>query len=111
MATNERLRVPSDCSAPPALGAGNVWAMLDWAHEMTLRAVASGGADDSPALRTLIKTGLVAEAHQPGSYILTPAGQAALAAGKRPRLERFGLQVAGAGLVILAVTDVIGWVT
>ncbi len=59
------------------LGAGYAETVLDWPHKLTLRAVAEGDADESPALRTLVASGLV-EQHPDGRHVVTAAGRAAL---------------------------------
>ncbi len=51
--------------------------MLDFAHSLILRSVANGDQDDSPALQTLIATGLV-ERGDDGRVSITPAGRVAL---------------------------------
>jgi hypothetical protein len=54
--------------------------MLDAAHSLILRSVADGDQDDSPALETLIATGLIARGED-GRVVVTPAGRIALEAG------------------------------
>lgn len=84
--------------------------MLDWAHTLVLRAVASGDHDDSPALRTLVASGLV-EQLTDGGYRITSAGQVALEDGEPKRWERVVWPVVGvAGAAYVAIT-VIDWVT
>jgi hypothetical protein len=51
--------------------------MLDWAHSLVLRSVAHGDQADSPALQTLIATGLV-ERGDDGLLVVTPPGAIAL---------------------------------
>lgn len=51
--------------------------VLDWAHKLTLRSVADGDADESPALRTLVASRLV-EQRPDGTHAITPAGRVAL---------------------------------
>jgi hypothetical protein len=83
--------------------------MLDSAHSLTLRAVAKGVADDSPALRTLKASGLVEEGEAPGGYRLTPAGKVALEASTPKGIDRVLNRAAGVGLILLAVGYVGGW--
>jgi len=59
------------------LGTGYALAVLDAAHRLTLRAVARGDAGESPALRTLVASGLV-EQHPDGGHVVTAAGRVAL---------------------------------
>ena len=44
--------------------------VLDFAHSLTLRAVADGDHDDSPALRSRVASGLVEEQVE-GRYAIT----------------------------------------
>lgn len=84
--------------------------VLDWAHDLTLRGVANGDGDgdETPAMRTLVESGLVAQLAD-GRYELTPAGRVALEAGNDPR-KRWALLVLAIGLGILAVSDLLGWI-
>jgi hypothetical protein len=59
------------------LGTGYALAVLDAVHKLTLRAVARGDAGESPALRTLVASGLV-EQHPDGGHVVTAAGRVAL---------------------------------
>jgi hypothetical protein len=83
--------------------------VLDQAHRLALRGVAEGEAGDSPALRDLVATGLVAERAE-GGYDVTSAGRAALGAGSA-RWERIALVVASLGLAVLVVDTVAGWLS
>jgi len=84
--------------------------MLDWAHSMTLRAVADGDCDDSPALRTLVATGLV-EQEPDGACTVTAAGRLALEADAPPLWERIVYPVAGVCAGVYVIATVIAWVT
>ncbi len=66
--------------------------MLDTAHRLTLRAVDAGTAGDSPALRRLVRSGLVSQGAASGAYEVTAAGRVAMEGGKpRSRVERWAL--------------------
>lgn len=84
--------------------------MLDWAHSLVLRAVAQGDDADSPALRTLVATGLV-ERRADGSHGVTPAGRAALEAGVPSRAEGVAWRVFGVCSALFVVVTVARWVT
>jgi hypothetical protein len=83
--------------------------VLDWAHRLTLRSVEQGTVDDSPALRNLVASGLVAR-RDDGRYEVTPAGRVALDAGPS-RWARIGWVVLTVAAVILLGDTVAGWVT
>jgi hypothetical protein len=76
--------------------------MLDWAHGLTLQAVADGDADPCPALDDLVAAGLVTSEGQ-----ITPHGRAALAASTSSRGERLALRVAVASAAVFAIASVI----
>ena len=81
--------------------------MLDWAHDLTLRAVADGDYEDSPALRTLVASGLVA--HDPdGGYAVTPAGRVALEE-REPRWMRIVWRVATLVGAVFVASIVVDW--
>jgi hypothetical protein len=80
--------------------------MLDFAHSLTLKAVDQGRAEDSPALRTLIETGLV-EQRSDGGHVVTAAGRAALEEGEPRGWQRFLWPVIGACAGIYAVATII----
>lgn len=84
--------------------------MLDFVHGLVLRAVADGDSDDSPALETLVATGLV-ERRADGGCAITSAGQAALDDEEPSRRERILLTVGAVCLGVLAVSMVIDWFT
>ena len=82
--------------------------MLDWAHDLTLRAVANGDYDDSPALRTLVASGLV-EQDSDGGYAVTPAGRVALEEGEPKGWMRIVWPVAALAGAVYVASDVIDW--
>ena len=84
--------------------------MLDLAHRLTLRAVDKGDGEDTPAMQSLLATGLVGRGDD-GGYVLTPAGEAALQASKPSRLEMRLSWVLCVCLGILSITAIIGWVS
>ncbi len=83
--------------------------MLEWAHDLTLRAVADGDYDDSPALRTLVASGLV-EQHPDGGYAVTPAGRVALE-GREPCWMRIAWRVAAVGGAVYVASTVVDWLS
>lgn len=83
--------------------------MLDWAHDLTLRAVADGDYDDSPALRTLVASGLV-EQDPDGGCAVTPAGRVALEDRDSRWMRVAWLVAAVAGGVYVAST-VVDWLS
>jgi hypothetical protein len=85
--------------------------LLDWAHRLVLQGVADGDDSQSPALQTLVATGLVAYDEPSGTHQLTEAGQAALEASKPSRSELTALGVMTLALLIFAVDAAVGWVT
>lgn len=84
--------------------------MLDWAHGTTLQAVANGKDAESPALDTLIASGLV-ERGADGSLRVTAAGEVALESDKPPRWERIAWPVVAVVGAVYAVLAVVDWVT
>ncbi len=81
--------------------------MLDGPHRLVLRSVAQGDDDPtSPALDNLMATGLVARSD--GVLRITPAGQAALAATVKKPWEKWALRIVAAGVVLLAVEQLLG---
>ena len=83
-------------------------AVLDWAHRTTLRAVARGDCDDSPALRTLLATGLAEQAPD-GGCTVTAAGRLALEAGEWQRWERIVYPFGAVCGAVLVVGTVVSW--
>jgi hypothetical protein len=81
--------------------------VLDFAHRLVLQGVAKGDADDCPALRTLVATGL-AERTEDG-YAVTPAGRVALENLRSSRWERILWPIAAVCVAVLVVDIVIGW--
>jgi hypothetical protein len=82
--------------------------MLDWAHHVVLRSVEKGDTDESPALDTLIATGLVRRRDSSEGYDLTDAGRAALKAGRSSRLDRWsswGLAIGGSILIVSWIVE------
>ena len=79
--------------------------MLDFAHALTLKAVARGDSSHSPALENLEACGLVEHNVDAGTYRLTEAGRRALEAGRPSRLERIGYRMILASAVVFGV----GW--
>lgn len=85
--------------------------VLGWAHGLVLRSVARGASeDDSPALADLVAAGLV-DRDETGAPQITPAGEAALAAGVPSRLERIGWTILSLTAVASVGATVVGWVT
>jgi len=84
-------------------------AVLDWAHDLTLRAVAAGDYDDSPALRTLVASGLV-EQHPDGGYAVTAAGRVALE-DREPRWMRIAWYVAAVAGAVYGAGTVVDWLS
>jgi hypothetical protein len=84
--------------------------VLDFAHKLTLQAVDKGEGEDTPAMQSLLATGLVGRGGD-GGYVLTPAGEAALEASRPSRVETRLLWVLCVCLGILSVIAIIGWVT
>jgi hypothetical protein len=85
--------------------------MLDWAHRVVLRSVADGDHDpESPALDNLLAAGLVARCADGEGYEVTPAGRAALEAGKPGRGERRFQTVVGAVLAVCGAVILVGWI-
>lgn len=84
--------------------------MLDWSHGLALRAVANGDDDESPAVRTLIATGLVEE-RAGGGYVVTAAGRAALDDDEPSPRMRIVLRIATVGLAVVVVSKVVDLVT
>jgi len=84
--------------------------VLDWAHGTTLRAVANGKDAESPALETLVATGLV-ERKADGSLSVTAAGEVALESDKPTRWERIVWPVAGVVGTVFVVATVVDWLT
>jgi hypothetical protein len=84
--------------------------VLDWAHLLVLRAVSQGHDDDSPALRTLVATGLV-ERRADDSHVVTAAGQIALDAGRSSRGERVAWRVLAVCALLVIAGQVVDWVT
>jgi len=82
--------------------------VLDVAHRVVLRGVARGDDDDSPALRNLVATGLVAE--RDGGYEVTPAGQIALDKGPA-QWERIAWVAFGVGWLVILGDTIAGWVS
>jgi hypothetical protein len=81
--------------------------VLDGVHRLVLRSVAQGDDDPaSPALDNLIAAGLVERSG--GSFRITPAGEAALAAGERKPWEKWALGIVAAGVVLLAIGELFG---
>ncbi len=81
--------------------------MLDWAHDLTLRAVADGDYEDSPALRTLVASGLV-EQDPDGGYAVTPAGRVALQ-DREPKWMRAVWPIAAIVGAVYVASTVIDW--
>jgi hypothetical protein len=86
--------------------------VLDWTHTLALRAVDRGDSDDTPALRTLVASGLV-ERREDGGCVVTPAGRVALDDGttRSSRIERILWPVGVVCVAILAIDIVARWVT
>lgn len=83
--------------------------MLDWAHGMTLRAVARGDCDDCPALQALVATGLVERAPD-GACTVTEAGRLALEAGRPRRWEKILYPILAVSGAVVIVSAIAGWV-
>jgi hypothetical protein len=83
--------------------------MLDWAHRLTLKAVDAGKAEDSPALRTLVATGLV-EQRSDGGHAVTAAGRAALEEDEPRGWQRFLWPVTGVCAGSYVVITIIQWI-
>jgi hypothetical protein len=84
--------------------------VLDFAHRLTLQGVDKGDGEDTPAMQSLLATGLVGRGED-GGYVLTPAGEAALEASTSSRLEMRLLRVLCVCLGILSIAAIIDWVT
>ncbi len=84
--------------------------MLDLAHRLTLRAVDEGDGEDTPAMQSLLATGLVGRGVD-GGYVVTPAGKAALEASKPGRLEVSLWTVLGVCGAIVSIATIVGWLT
>jgi hypothetical protein len=84
--------------------------VLDFAHKLTLQSVEKGEGEDTPAMQSLLATGLVGRSDD-GGYVLTPAGEAALEEGKSTRMEMRVLWVLCVCLGLLAITGTIDWMT
>ncbi len=84
--------------------------MLDTPHTLVLRAVDSGDAADSPALRNLVACGLVVEVPAPRRYEVSPQGRAALEASKPSRLAGWAIRILAVSVGVLAAINVIEWV-
>jgi hypothetical protein len=82
--------------------------VLDFVHRLTLRAAANGDGDDSPAMRSLVATGLVVRGDD-GGYAVTPAGRRALEASKPSRWEAVLWPVLAVCAAILVVSTIIDW--
>jgi hypothetical protein len=83
--------------------------VLDLPHRVVLRAVDRGDDDDSPALRDLVATGLVAQ-RDGGGYDLTPAGRIALDKGAA-LWERIAWTAFVVGWLVILGDTVAGWLT
>jgi hypothetical protein len=84
--------------------------VLDFSHRITLRAARKGEGKDTPAMQSLLATGLVGRSAD-GGYVLTPAGEAALEASKPSRLEMSLWWVFAVCVAMVAIATIIGWVT
>ena len=83
--------------------------MLDFSHRLTLQAAEKGKGDDSPAMQSLVATGLVAQSDD-GGYVVTPAGRHALEASAPSRWERILWPIFGVCGAIVLVGNIIDWV-
>jgi hypothetical protein len=85
-------------------------AVLDWVHKVTLQDVAAGEAEDSPALRTLVASGLV-EQQPNGGHVITEAGRIALEDDAPSRLERILWPILAGCAAVYVVVTVVDWVS
>lgn len=81
--------------------------VLDWSHDLTLRAVADGDYEGSPALRTLVANGLV-EQDPDGGFAVTAAGRVARE-DREPRWMRIVWPVAALVGAVYVASIVVDW--